>query len=275
MGAAVGPPRRLGLAVAVAPDEDSEAAVGVAVGLQLRRELLLPPDGPVGVVRLRPGQPPAAAAVVRRHDHHVELPVHSVLLAAAAAAAAAARGRRERDGVRLPEPGGEVREGGARQAGGGGGELVRRRRRRRRARRARRPQPLGESLQPHGHGARTQQEIPFSSLFLGSKNSLDSLGSDQIKKVKNPRQNQAKFRCFLDLPSERERKEINTRGKQNHLEKKILKIFSQIGSSKRRLLSFFIFGTITRLEEQSKGVAFSKAALRPQNPAPIRKVHSN
>lgn len=238
VGAAVGPPRRLGLAVAVAPDEDGEAAVGVAVGLQLRRELLLPPDGPVGVVRLRPGQPPAAAAVVRRHDHHVELPVHSVLLAAAAAAAAAARGRRERDGVRLPEPGGSPgrrRSSGRRRRW----ELVRRRRRRRRARRARRPQPLGESVQPHGHGARTQQEIPFSSLFLGSKNSLDSLGSDQIKKVKNPRQNQAKFRCFLDLPSERERKEINTRGKQNHLEKKILKIFSQIGSSKRRLLFFF------------------------------------
>lgn len=146
---ALGRPGLLGAAAAVAPHEDGEAGFSFIVRLHLRRLRLQPADGPIGVVRLRPGQAPAA---VGRHDDHVVLPVDPGLAAAAAPVpdpplpptAAARAGTRESEGVRLPEAGGEVREGGARQ--GRGGELVAGHPRRRT-----RPQPVGESAQPHGH----------------------------------------------------------------------------------------------------------------------------
>lgn len=138
----------LGAAVAVAGNEDGEAGLGVTVRLHLRRLRLQPADGPIGIVGLRPGQAPAA---VGRHDDHVVLPVNPRLPAAAPPVpdpplprTAAATGSGEGDSVRLPEPGGEVREGGAHQ--GRAGELVAGH-----TRRATGPQPMGESAQRHGH----------------------------------------------------------------------------------------------------------------------------
>jgi hypothetical protein len=166
---ALGLPGLLGAATAVAPHEDGEAGLRVTVRLHLRRLRLQPADGPIRVVGLGPGQ---AAAAVGWHDDHVVLPVDPALPAAAPLIpdlplprAAAGGGTREGDGVWLPEAGGEVREGGARQ--GRGGELVVGH-----PRRGSRPQPVGESAQPHGHD---------------QKNACDPF--DQIKKIGKIEQN--------------------------------------------------------------------------------------
>lgn len=154
------PPGLLLLAtVAVAWHENGEAVLGVAVRLKLRRLWLEPADGPVGVVGVGAGQAPTA---VGRDDDHVVLPVDTGLPAAAAAipdppraraAAAGAPAGVERDGVGLPEPGGEVREGGARQPPAG--VLVGGRHRRRGAAG---PQPLREAAQRHGHGGEKKRK---------------------------------------------------------------------------------------------------------------------
>jgi len=182
---ALAPLRLLLAAMAVARHEDGEAVLGVAVRLQLRRLGLEPADGPVRVVRVGPRQAPAA---VGRHDDHVVLPVDPRLPAAAAPVPGppwprAAAGGVERDGVGLPEPGGEVREGGAceRRArelvGGhpGGG--------------APRPQPLREAAQRHGHGAKRK--------ILASR---EKTGSGASRSDQKSRQNQPKFGVLLDLP---------------------------------------------------------------------------
>lgn len=109
VGAAVGPPRRLGLAVAVAPDEDGEAAVGVAVGLQLRRELLLPPDGPVSrptPTGHHPPPPPSSDATITMSNSLSTLSSSRRLRRPPRRRVVAA----ERDGVRLPEPGRKSRK---------------------------------------------------------------------------------------------------------------------------------------------------------------------
>lgn len=165
-------------AVAVAGHEDGEAVLGVAVRLKLRSLWLEPADGPIGVVRVGAGQAPPA---VGRDDDHVVLPVDTGLPSAAAAipdppragaSAAGAPAGVKRDGVGLPEPGGEVREGGARQ--GPAWVLVGGHPRRG----ASRPQPLREAAQRHGHGWRgkTKGKTCFSrerkkagSLSIGPK----------------------------------------------------------------------------------------------------------
>lgn len=174
-------------AVAVAWHEDGKAVLGVAVRLQLRRLWLEPADGPVGVVRVGAGQAPTA---VGRDDDHVVLPVNTGLPAAAAAvpdppraraAAAGAPAGVERDGVGLPEPGGEVREGGARQPRAGvlvGGRHPRRR--------ATRPQPLREAAQRHRHGGEKKRKN------LASREKK-SLGLGASRSDQKSRRNQAKF----------------------------------------------------------------------------------
>lgn len=169
-------------AVAVAWHEDGKAVLGVAVRLQLRRLWLEPADGPVGVVRVGAGQAPTA---VGRDDDHVVLPVNTGLPAAAAAvpdppraraAAAGAPAGVERDGVGLPEPGGEVREGGARQPRAGvlvGGRHPRRR--------ATRPQPLREAAQRHRHGGGKKKKRKN----LASREKKKAWDSEPLDRTKN------------------------------------------------------------------------------------------
>jgi hypothetical protein len=165
---ALSPTSLLDVAVAVARHEHRKAVLWVAVGLKLRRLRLEPADGPIGVVGFRAGQ---AAAAVGRHDDHVVLPVDPGLPAAAAPApdpprpraAAAGAGRVERDGVRLPEAGGEVREGGARQRRGR--ELVSGH-----PPGTPWPQPLCEAVQRHGNGA-SKEKKRFASNALGAPRS--------------------------------------------------------------------------------------------------------
>jgi len=144
--------RPLNAAAAVARDEDGEAALGVPVGLEVRRERLEPADGPVGAVGVRVRQ---AAVAVGLHDNHAVLPVRPRLPAAGAPPALALprprrAGARVPDGVRLPEPGRGVREQAVRHG----------RARRRRlpapsaSSSARRPNPLGEAGKGHGHWGR-------------------------------------------------------------------------------------------------------------------------
>ena len=109
---AIGSPRLLNAAAAIARHEDGEAALRVSVALHIGRLRLKPADGPVGVVGVRVRQ---ITAAVGRHDDHVVLPVDPGLPTAGPSCPALPRprapsGAREPGGVRLPETGGRVRE---------------------------------------------------------------------------------------------------------------------------------------------------------------------
>lgn len=96
--------RPVSAAASIARHEDGEAALGVRVTLEIRRERLQPADGPVGGVGVRVRQ---AAVAVGLHDNHAVLAVDPVLRAAAAPAD---RARAPDAGVWLPKPGRGVRE---------------------------------------------------------------------------------------------------------------------------------------------------------------------
>lgn len=153
--------RPVSAAVSIARHEDGEAALGVCVALEVRRERLEPADGPVGAVGVRVRQ---AAVAVGLHDNHAALAVDPILRTAAAPADLALTrpcraGARAPDGVWLPEPGRGVRE-----------EAFRHGRAHHRwlaasavSSSAPRPYPLGEAAQRHGHCGGKNQRMLGSS----------------------------------------------------------------------------------------------------------------